>query len=104
MLKNTSMKNITEILQNSSLSRIVQRANTLNDLNQKIKTLLPEKYRGLYRVANLVDNQLVIEVRSATVRQGMLLEYTTLLCAIQRDFPQVQTIQINLNPNFSHTI
>ena len=96
MLKNTSIKNITEILQNSSLSRIVQRANTLNDLNQKIKTLLPEKYRGLYRVANLVDNQLVI--------QGMLLEYTTLLCAIQRDFPQVQTIQINLNPNFSHTI
>ena len=93
MLKNTSIKNITEILQNSSLSRIVQRANTLNDLNQKIKTLLPEKYRGLYRVANLVDNQLVME-----------LEYTTLLCAIQRDFPQVQTIQINVNPNFSHTI
>ena len=55
-------------------------------------------------MTNLVDNQLVMEVRSATVRQGMLLEYTTLLCAIQRDFPQVQTIQINVNPNFSHTI
>ena len=61
-MKNQSIKNITDILQNSSLTKIVQRANELNDLNQKIQKLLPNQYRGLYRIVNLVDNQLISEI------------------------------------------
>lgn len=102
MTKNTSIKNITEILQNSSLSRIVQRANDLNDLNQKIQHLLPQTYRKLYRIVNLVDNQLVIDVQNATVRQGMLLQQTELIARIQQNFPEIQTLQIKVNPHFNH--
>lgn len=96
------MKNITEILQNSSLSRIVQRASTLNELNFKIKNLLPAQYRSLYRIVNLVDNQLMIDVQNATVRQGLLLQQNELLKLLQTDFPQIEQLQIKVNPNLNY--
>ena len=59
-MKNHAIKNITEILENSSLIKIVQRANQLNELNEKIQSLLPAQFRKLYRIVNLVENQLII--------------------------------------------
>ncbi|WGE64246.1 DciA family protein [Actinobacillus equuli subsp. haemolyticus] len=101
-MKNSAIKNITEVLQNSSLSRIVQRANQLNDLHQKVQKLLPEQYRGLYRIVNLVDNQLVFEVQNATVRQGLQLQSSHLLRLIHSDFPNVTELQFKVNPSFKH--
>lgn len=99
-MKNSAAKNIYEILQNSSLTKIVQRANELNALNQKIQCLLPEQYRKLYRILNLSDNLLTFEVQNATIRQGLLLQQTYLLKLIQTDFPQVTELQFKVNPNF----
>lgn len=99
-MKNSTLKNITEILQNSTLTRIVQQANELNQLNVKIQQLLPSLYRGLYRIINLSDNQLVFEVQSATIRQGLLLQQANLLKLIQTDFPQVTELIFKVNPNF----
>ncbi len=99
-MKNSTTKNIHEILQNSSLTKIVQRANELNELNRKIQQLLPEQYRGLYRILNLSDNLLTFEVQNATIRQGLLLQQTSLLKLIQTDFPQVTELQFKVNPNF----
>lgn len=99
-MKNSTTKNIHEILQNSSLTQIVQRANELNELNRKIQQLLPEQYRGLYRILNLSDNLLTFEVQNATIRQGLLLQQTSLLKLIQTDFPQVTELQFKVNPNF----
>lgn len=99
-MKNSSIKNISEVLENSSLSRIVQRANELNLLNQKVQKLLPETFRGLYRIINLVDNQLIFEVQNATVRQGLQLQHFNLLKLIQTDFPEVTQLQFKVNPNF----
>ncbi|STY64347.1 Uncharacterised protein [Mannheimia haemolytica] len=45
-MKNSAPKKINDILQNSSLSRIVEKANFINDLNQKIQKRWPESYRG----------------------------------------------------------
>lgn len=101
-MKNSSIKNISEVLENSSLSRIVQRANELNLLNQKVQKLLPETFRGLYRIINLVDNQLIFEVQNATVRQGLQLQHFHLLKLIQTDFPEVTQLQFKVNPNFKH--
>lgn len=101
-MKNSSIKNISEVLENSSLSRIVQRANELNLLNQKVQKLLPETFRGLYRIINLVDNQLIFEVQNATVRQGLQLQHFNLLKLIQTDFPEVTQLQFKVNPNFKH--
>ncbi|WHP46882.1 DciA family protein [Mannheimia bovis] len=98
-MKNSAPKKINEILQNSTLSRIVEKANFVNDLNQKIQKILPESYRGLYRVANLVDNQLIINVQSATVRQGLLLQQTALLVQIQTDLPEITQLEFRVNPS-----
>ena len=99
-MKNSTTKHIHEILQNSSLTKIVQQANELNELNRKIQQLLPEQYRELYRILNLSDNLLTFEVQNATIRQGLLLQQTSLLKLIQTDFPQVTELQFKVNPNF----
>lgn len=101
-MKNHSIKNITDILQNSSLTKIVQRANELNDLNQKIQKLLPNQYRGLYHIVNLVDNQLIFDVPNATIRQGLQLQQAEILALIRHDYPQVSECLFKVNPNFKH--
>ncbi|QIM66936.1 hypothetical protein A4G16_05885 [Mannheimia granulomatis] len=98
-MKNSAPKNINEVLQNSTLSRLVEKANFINNLNQKVEKLLPESYRGLYRVANLVDNQLIINVQNATVRQGLILQQTTLLQQIQTDLPEITQLEFRVNPS-----
>ena len=101
-MKNSSIKNISEILQSSSLTKIVQRANELNDLNQRIQNLLPNQYRGLYRIVNLVDNQLIFDVPNATIRQGLQLQQAEILALIRNDYPQVSECLFKVNPNFKH--
>ncbi|HDL5208651.1 TPA: DUF721 domain-containing protein, partial [Mannheimia haemolytica] len=92
-------KKINDILQNSSLSRIVEKANFINDLNQKIQKRWPESYRGLYRVVNLVDNQLIVSVKNATVRQGLILQQNMLLKQIQTDLPEITQLEFRVNPS-----
>lgn len=99
-MKNSAPKNISEILQNSTLTQIVEKANFINDLNQKIQKILPESFHGLYRVTNLVNNQLTIHVQNATIRQGLLLQQTKLLERIQVDLPEITYIEFKVNPNF----
>lgn len=98
-MKNSAPKKINDILQNSSLSRIVEKANFINDLNQKIQKRWPESYRGLYRVVNLVDNQLIVSVKNATVRQGLILRQNMLLKQIQTDLPEITQLEFRVNPS-----
>lgn len=100
-MKNSTVRNISEILQNSALTRIVQQANELNLLNERVQRLLPNLYQGLYRILNLSDNQLIFEVPSAVIRQGFLLQQATLLTLIQREFPQVTELKFQVNPQLS---
>lgn len=93
-------KNISEILQNSSLARLVERSNKINEIHRKIQQRLPEPYRKLYRIINLYDNSLVIEVQNATVRQGLLLQQSLLLKLIQVDFPHIIALEFRVNPEF----
>lgn len=93
-------KNITEILQNSSLSKIVERSNEINLLNQQIQQLLPKPYQKLYRIINLYDNLLIIEVANSMVRQGFLFQQAQLLQLIQAKFPEIRQFELKLNPNF----
>ncbi|KAE9540472.1 DUF721 domain-containing protein [Ursidibacter maritimus] len=99
-MKIQPLKNITDILENSSLTKLVQRSNEINVLNFKIQQILPVQYRNVYRIINLYDNLLVIEVQNATIRQGFLLQQSMLLDLIQTDFPHITQLELKLNPNF----
>lgn len=96
------MQNIVDLLQNSSLNRIVQRANQLNVLNHKIQQRLPLAYRNFYRIVNLTADTLTIEVQNATVKQGLQLQQHALLPLIQEDLPQVTELIFKINPNFKY--
>lgn len=100
-MKNSAPRNINEILQNSTLTRIVEKANFINDLNQKVQKILPESFRGLYRVVNLVDNQLIINVQNATIRQGLIFQQAILLQKIQADLPEITELEFRVNPNIT---
>lgn len=101
-MKNHSIKNISEILENSSLAKIVQRANQLNELNEKIQSRLPVQFRKLYRIVNLNKNRLIIEVPNATISQGLQLQQTQLLSIIQTIYPQVSECIFKINPDFKY--
>ena len=85
-------------MENSSLVKIVQRANQLNELNEKIQSLLPAQFRKLYRIVNLVENHLIIEVPNATISQG--LQQMQLLSMIQKIYPQIDECVFKINPDF----
>lgn len=99
-MKIQPLKNISEILQNSTLTKIVERSNQINLVNQKIQRRLPKEYQHLYRIVNLYDNSLIFEVKNATVRQGLLLQQPLLLRLIQTDFPTITALEFRLNPEF----
>lgn len=96
----SSVKNISEVLQQSSLSRLVERANQLNAINDVLRKQLPEAFRELCRVVNVSESQLTFETPNAVVRQGLQLQQTSLLAIIQQTFPHIQTLQFNINPDF----
>lgn len=101
-MKNHAIKNISEILENSSLAKIVQRANQLNELNEKIQSLLPVQFRKLYRIVNLSENRLIIEVPNATISQGLQLQQMQFLSIIQTVYPQVSECVFKINPDFKY--
>lgn len=101
MQKNQPISSVTDILANSPLKRFVERANQLALLNEEIQKFLPAEYSRLYRIANLVDNRLVIEVQNAAVRQGLLWQQATLLAGMQGVLPNLTELEIRLNPNFN---
>ncbi|MDP8079124.1 DciA family protein [Phocoenobacter skyensis] len=99
-MKNSTTQNIVDLLQQTKLSHIVERANLLNNLNTKVQQRLPQAYKGLYRISNLVDNTLMIEVQNATIKNGLQLQKSTLLTLIRIDFPNVTDLSFRINPNF----
>ncbi|AAP96541.1 hypothetical protein A6046_06200 [[Haemophilus] ducreyi] len=102
-MKNNTIKNISDILESSSLSRIVLRANELNSIDKKLQHLLPTEYLGCYRLINLVNNQLVFEVQNATVYRSLQLNQLQLLKLIQCQFPDILQLKFKINPNFQST-
>ena len=99
-MKIQSTRNITDILQNSSLAKIVRHSNKINELNHKIQYLLPIQYKNLYRLVDFSESCFTIEVKNATVRQGLLLQQPFLLKLIQTDFPAITQLEFRVNPNF----
>lgn len=100
-MKKTTLKGIDQILANSILTRIVERVNGLDELNQNIQQIIPKEYSGLYRITNLTDNSLKFDVRDGTTRSGFLLRKTEFLRLIQEKYPEITELEFNINPKFN---
>ncbi|MDO4626966.1 MAG: DciA family protein [Pasteurellaceae bacterium] len=93
--------NIKDVLQKSSLGKIMQRGLFLNDLNQQIQTIFPNQFNGLYKIVNLEQNELRIDVANGTVRQGFLLRQNELLALVQTHFPDISRLVFRVNPELN---
>lgn len=90
--------NVQDVLENSSLGKIMQKGILLQQLNEQLERLFPSQFKGFYRVANIAENSLVIEVANAMVRQGLLFKQQELLAQIQHFQPQIQQLNFKVNP------
>ncbi|MFQ1047451.1 DciA family protein [Avibacterium paragallinarum] len=90
--------NVQDVLENSSLGKIMQKGILLQQLNEQLERLFPSQFKGVYRVANIAENSLVIEVANAMVRQGLLFKQQELLAQIQQFQPQIQQLNFKVNP------
>ncbi len=92
-------KDIKNILKKTQLFHIIEKANSLNELNYKIQSRLPQAYKGLYRVANLKEGVLIIDVQNGAVKSGLQLQQSELLALIKIDFSNVTGLSFRVNPN-----
>ncbi|WP_109078897.1 DciA family protein [Aggregatibacter kilianii] len=92
--------NIHTLLQDSPLAKIMQKGIRLNELNQQFQAFFPPEFRGLYRIANMEQNSLRIEVANAMVRQSFLFRRQELLTLIRQHLPEITELTFYINPEF----
>ena len=100
-MRNQKVVNIKQLLETSDLSQIMRKGLLLNELNNRIQTLFPEQFKGLFRISNFSETALNIEVASAVVRQGFLFRRQELLNLIQPDYPHIQQLNFKINPELA---
>ncbi|HHF5227527.1 TPA: DciA family protein [Haemophilus influenzae] len=92
--------NITDVLEQSPFAKIMKKGLAINKLNQKFNRIFPQEFHGKFRIGNITDHLIFIEVSNAIVRQGILFRQIELLTLIQEEFPQVTGFEITINPGF----
>ncbi|EHK90765.1 DciA family protein [Aggregatibacter actinomycetemcomitans] len=92
--------NIQTLLQDSPLAKIMQKGIRLNELNQQVNGFFPPEFKGLYRIANIEQHSLRIEVANAMVRQSFLFRQQELLRLIQQHLPEITQLTFYINPEF----
>ncbi|ADO81410.1 TPA: DciA family protein [Haemophilus influenzae] len=92
--------NITDVLEQSPFAKIMKKGLAINELNQKFNRIFPQEFYGKFRIGNITDHLIFIEVSNAIVRQGILFKQIELLTLIQEEFPQVTGFEITINPGF----
>ncbi|MFD1805187.1 DciA family protein [Pasteurella oralis] len=91
--------NVKELLENSSLAKIMKKGLFLNELNLHLQQHFPKQYQGLYKVANLEQDTLYLEVANAIVRQALMFQQKSLLALVNINYPEVKTIKFHINPS-----
>ena len=92
--------NIQTLLQDSPLAKMMQKGVRLNELNQQMKAFFPAEFARLYRIANIEQQSLRIEVANAMVRQSFLFRQQALLGVIQQHLPEITELIFYINPEF----
>lgn len=91
--------NIKQILDSSDFAGLMKKGLMLNNLNQLLQDNFNLEFKGLYQVVNLKEQNLHIDVKNAGVRQALLFRQEVLLGIARRCDPDIQRLQINVNPD-----
>ncbi|AWX13327.1 hypothetical protein CEP49_01580 [Mergibacter septicus] len=101
MLKKTQkIKNIRDIMNNSSLANIFEKGLKIVEINQKLSQIIPPEYKYQVHLANIRDDIASLETSNAVIRQALLFQQNTLLLALQKLVPNIKKLEIKINPNF----
>ncbi|OOF59513.1 DciA family protein [Rodentibacter myodis] len=92
--------NIAEVMEQSSFAKMMKKGLAIHELNQKFNRTFPPEFQGLFHLGSVNNNVLFIEVANAIVRQGILFRQAELLKILQEDYPQVEKLEVKINPEF----
>ncbi len=90
--------NIQSILAQSSIAEMMKKGMLLSTLNDQLQKQFPPEFKGYYRIANLEEKELIIEVANATIRQGFLFKQAELLTLIQSEYSKITQLKFKINP------
>ena len=94
--------NINQVIEKSSFGNLMEKGLQLSTLNERLASIFPAPLRNFYRVADLQNGLLKIEVSNAMVRQNLLFQQAQLLAKIQQIEPAVTKLNFYLNPNMDN--
>ncbi|MGV6988627.1 DciA family protein [Testudinibacter sp. P80/BLE/0925] len=99
--RQNKMKNIQQLVEQSSFAEIARRALFLGDLNNQLQQRFPDVFRGRFRVATIRDEVIYCEVQNASLKQGILFRQAELLALAQEVFPQATRLEFKINPELA---
>lgn len=89
-----------EIIADSRLSQLQQHAKEIITINKELKTILPRGSENHCRVANIRDNQLILEVSSAGIKMKIDYERLNILNQLRaKGFARLIGVSVQINPD-----
>lgn len=88
-----------EIIADSRLSQLQQHAKEIMTINKELKVILPRGAEDHCRVANIRDNQLILEVASAAIKMKIDYERLHILNQLRaKGFARLIGVTVQINP------
>ncbi|MDC5704418.1 DciA family protein [Vibrio europaeus] len=88
-----------EIIGDSRLSQLQQHAKEIMLINKELKSILPRGTEDHCRVANIRDNQLILEVASAGIKMKIDYERLSILNQLRsKGFARLIAVSVQINP------
>ena len=89
-----------DIISGSRFAELQKHAKEIILINQVLKTILPKQTAEHCRAANVRDNQLVIEVASASMKMKLSYDRLNILSLLRtQGFSRLIAIDIQINPD-----
>ena len=99
--KKTKIKNIQEVIEKSSLVKIIDKGVKIIEINQKLSQFLSVEYRHKIRLANIRNQIACLECQSAAIRYGIQFQQHKILEFLQQCEPTIKKLEIKVNPNYN---
>jgi len=88
-----------EIIADSRLSQLQQHAQEILMINKALRSILPKGTEQHCRAANLRDNQLILEVASASIKMKIDYERLNILNQLRsQGFARLIAVSVQINP------